>query len=147
MDHCEHLQSYLHAQIPLTKEMQIRVDAAGLEGVTLSAPLAPNINHEETAFGGSLSTLAILAGWSWVHVNLQAFERASRVVIQHNEVHYLRPAHGRFSATCMPPSARAWERFTEMLDRKSIGRITVEATLNADGERIGRFRGTYVAMR
>ncbi|MET0363375.1 MAG: YiiD C-terminal domain-containing protein, partial [Sphingobium sp.] len=47
------LQAYLHRQIPLSAAMQVSVQSAALESVTLSAPLEPNINHKSTAFGGS----------------------------------------------------------------------------------------------
>jgi thioesterase domain-containing protein len=55
------LQAYLHAHIPLSAAMQVSVDAVAADGVTLRAPLAPNINHRETVFGGSASAVAILA--------------------------------------------------------------------------------------
>lgn len=59
------LQQYLHDHIPLSKAMQITVERISPESVTLSAPLAPNINHRDTLFGGSASTAAILAAWSF----------------------------------------------------------------------------------
>lgn len=68
----QELQQYLHEHIPLSRAMQVSVVRAAQEGVVLSAPLAPNINHQETVFGGSASALAILAAWSLVHVRLQA---------------------------------------------------------------------------
>lgn len=58
------LQAYLHRQIPLSAAMQVSVVSATLDSVVLSAPLAPNINHKYTAFGGSVSALGILAAWS-----------------------------------------------------------------------------------
>lgn len=62
------LEKYLHEHIPLSKAMQVSVIEAGQNKVILSAPLAPNINHVGTAFGGSESTVAILAAWSLPHV-------------------------------------------------------------------------------
>ena len=38
--------------------------------VVIEAPLAPNINHRKTVFGGSASALGILAAWSLVHLRL-----------------------------------------------------------------------------
>jgi thioesterase domain-containing protein len=55
------LERYLHQHIPLSEAMQVSVVEVHPEHVVLSAPLAPNINHRETVFGGSASAVAILA--------------------------------------------------------------------------------------
>ncbi|MEM6800756.1 MAG: YiiD C-terminal domain-containing protein, partial [Bacteroidota bacterium] len=73
-------------------------------GITLKAPLIPNINHRSTVFGGSVSALAILAGWTLVHVNLQGLSLSSRIVIQRNSIEYLQPIDGDFIAVCPFPS-------------------------------------------
>lgn len=78
------LQSYLHTHIPLSKAMDVAVIACSPDEVVLHAPLAPNINHRDTVFGGSLSTIAILSAWSLLHVRLTSFGMKSRLVIQHN---------------------------------------------------------------
>ena len=54
------LERYLHEQIPLSKTMQVGCISVTQESVVLRAPLAPNINHHATLFGGSASALAIL---------------------------------------------------------------------------------------
>lgn len=55
------LEQYLHDHIPLSKAMQVSVLEASQERVILMAPLAPNINHTESVFGGSASAVATLA--------------------------------------------------------------------------------------
>jgi thioesterase domain-containing protein len=64
------LQAYLHEHIPLTRALAVEVVEVGLQRVQLAAPLAPNRNHRQTAFGGSVASLAMLAGWSWLHARL-----------------------------------------------------------------------------
>ena len=78
------LERYLHQHIPLSKAMQVSVVEVLPAGVVLSAPLAPNINHRDTVFGGSASALAILAAWSLLHTRLSGEGIASRLVIQRN---------------------------------------------------------------
>ena len=68
--------------------MQVSVVELSLDEVVLGAPLAPNINHRHTVFGGSASALAILAAWSLVHVRLAAEGAAARLVIQRNTMSY-----------------------------------------------------------
>jgi thioesterase domain-containing protein len=78
------LEQYLHEHIPLSQAMQVSVLDAKEDCVVLSAPLAPNINHTETIFGGSASAVAILAAWSLVHVRLKGAGIAYSIVIQRN---------------------------------------------------------------
>jgi thioesterase domain-containing protein len=80
------LETYLHEHIPLSKAMQVSVIEADPGFVKLAAPLAPNINHRETVFGGSASAVAILAAWTILFIRLQNEGLYSRVVIQRNQV-------------------------------------------------------------
>ena len=58
------IEHYLHAHIPLSLAMGVKVLSSSREAVRLSAPLAPNINHRATVFGGSASAVALLAAWA-----------------------------------------------------------------------------------
>ncbi len=78
----EELTTYLHEHIPITRSLGARVVHVDDHSVRLSAPLAPNLNHRATAFGGSLSTLAILSGWVLIHVQLLGRDLSGRIVIQ-----------------------------------------------------------------
>ncbi|MDH4275511.1 MAG: thioesterase domain-containing protein, partial [Gammaproteobacteria bacterium] len=115
-------------------------------GVTLSAPLAPNINHRETVFGGSASAVAILAAWTLLHVRLTNADIRSRVVIQRNTMNYDLPITGTFSATARLPEDAQWENFLKMLMRKGRARITISVTLHCGQETVGRLTGEFVAL-
>lgn len=139
------LESYLHRHIPLSAAMQVAVDSAGTDAVVLRAPLAPNINHRDTVFGGSASALATLAAWALLYVRLDAAGYAARVVIQRNTMEYLRPIAGSFSAhAAIAPNE--WERFARAYARKGRARIAVAATLMDADETAGRFDGEFVAL-
>ena len=85
------LRQYLYDHIPLSQAMQVEVLSAQPEGVVLGAPLPPNINHQETIFGGSASAVAILAAWSLLHVRLQHEGVHSRLVIPVSYTHLTLP--------------------------------------------------------
>lgn len=140
------LQNYLHAHIPLSKAMDVVVLNATLESVTLSAPLAPNINHRATVFGGSASALAILAAWTSLHVRLTRAGIDARVVIQSNTMHYAQPMAGAFTASARAGDAATWQRFDATLSRRRRARITVTATLKCAGVVAGEFTGDFVAF-
>jgi thioesterase domain-containing protein len=111
------LERYLHLHIPLSRAMQVSVVAVGAATVVLKAPLEPNINHQETVFGGSASALAILAAWSLLHTCLLDAGIASRLVIQRNRVAYELPIDGEFTARSSIEDTEAWHQFVRMLTR------------------------------
>ncbi|MGD1908519.1 MAG: thioesterase domain-containing protein [Leptolyngbyaceae cyanobacterium] len=144
---CAEIEQYLHEHIPMSQAMAVAVEAIAETGVTLSAPLAPNINHRHTAFGGSISTLAILSAWTAVHVGLLREQIPCRIVIQRNSVDYLGPIEGDFQARCLPPTPQAWGKFLRAIARHGKGRINLVAEVTAGGEVAGRFQGDYVALK
>ena len=140
------LEKYLHEHIPLSSAMQVSVTEVSLEEVVLGAPLAPNINHRDTVFGGSASALAILAAWSLLHTRLSASGINTRLVIQRNSMSYEHAIAGYFTAKASAPSPEAWESFTRMLQRKGRARIAVSSVLWYEGREAGHFAGEFVAL-
>jgi len=141
------LEAYLHAHIPLSAAMQVSVVAATVGAVTLAAPLAPNINHRSTAFGGSVSTLAILSAWSLVNLRLKAEGLHTRLVIQSNRMDYDAPIESAFTATATLADPDAWPPFVRMLRRKGRARIAVQSAVRCGPVIGGRFEGEFVAFR
>jgi thioesterase domain-containing protein len=140
------LQDYLHQHIPISAAMGVEVTKVAGDGVDLRAPLAPNINHRDTVFGGSASALAILSAWSLVNVRLREVGIASRIVIQKNSTEHDLPIDGPFSARSRIREPDAWERFLRTLERRGRGRVTVHAELVFEGAVAGRFKGDFVAL-
>ena len=140
------LERYLHEQIPLSRALAVRVEHAGPELVRLSAPLAPNLNHRGTAFGGSVASLAILAGWSWLLTRVVDRRPMPRLVIQEQIVEYLAPIDAAFEASCPAPAEAAWCRFLRSLDERGRGRLELAAEVTSEGRVAARFRGLYVAI-
>ena len=138
------LQKYLHEHIPLSRAMEVEVVEATDSGVTLAAPLAPNINHRETVFGGSASAVAILSAWALMYLRLEKEQLNVRIVIQKNTMTYERPITNRFTASAAIADAAAWRRFADALKRKGRGRFTVRSILHRDAEKVGEFEGDFV---
>jgi thioesterase domain-containing protein len=140
------LQAYLHQHIPLSRAMEVSVLESSLARVVLSAPLAPNINHRETVFGGSASAVAILAAWSMLHLRLSAHGLGSRLVIQRNTMAYGLPIDGTFTAVAEAPSEAAWRAFVRVYERKGLGRIEQASVLMYHGQLAGKLTGEFVAF-
>jgi thioesterase domain-containing protein len=140
------LEAYLRGHIPLSAAMRVTVDAVAADGVILRAPLAPNINHRETVFGGSASAVAILAAWSLLHTRLLADGVAARLVIQRNTMDYDAPILGEFTARSALETPEQWPRFTRTLARMGRARVRASAVLESDGQVVGRLTGEFVAL-
>jgi thioesterase domain-containing protein len=140
------LEQYLHEHIPLSRAMQVSVLSVQADGVTLGAPLAPNINHHDTLFGGSAAAIAILAGWSLLHTRLAVLGLSSRLVIQRNSMSYDLPITGPFIARSFVRAPAAWEPFILMLKRKGRARLSVSCVLEFEGQPAARLEGEFVAL-
>jgi thioesterase domain-containing protein len=140
------LENYLLEHIPLSKAMEVSVISVGKDAIVLQAPLGPNVNHRETVFGGSASTLAILSAWSLLHTRLRTDGLDCRLVIQRNSMEYQQPILGEFTARSSLNSPEEWQRFTRMLARKGKARVTVTSTLECANNVVGRFSGEFVAI-
>jgi thioesterase domain-containing protein len=143
----QEIEQYLHRHIPLSAAMGVRVRAASPAGVELAAPLAPNVNHHDTLFGGSGAAIATLSAWTLVNLRLRHAGVRARLVIQRNAMCYDEPIDGDFTARCEPPDETQWQRFLTMIERRGRGRITMQARLIYGARPAASFEGDFVALR
>lgn len=141
------VEIYLHEHIPITRAMGLKVTGYDGQSVRLWAPLEPNLNHRQTAFGGSVSALGILAGWTLLHIKLGESGDRAQLVIQHSETGYMGPVDRDFTATCGMPGTREWARFEQAFQRYGKARIPLESLIEAGGQVLARHKGSYVAVR
>ena len=146
MTNAEFLEVYLHEHIPLSKAMGVEVLEATRNGVRLFAPLFPNINHRDTVFGGSASSVAILSAWSLLYLRLKNENISSRIVIQRSTMNYECPITDKFTASSVISDPEAWSRFINMLRRKNRARIKVNSTLHCNDKKVGELEGEFVAL-
>ncbi|HEX2165932.1 MAG TPA: YiiD C-terminal domain-containing protein [Longimicrobiales bacterium] len=141
------LQQYLHRHIPISGAMGITVEAASPDLVELRAALAANLNHRSTAFGGSVASLAVLAGWSLLRIGLDGITPTPQIVIQRSTVEYMAPIRADFSAVCRRPSEEAWQKFMSAFIRRGRGRLKLLSDVRCEGEPAGHLAGEFVAMK
>ena len=124
------LEEYVKKHIPLSSAMGIKVKLATPEKIILSAPIANNINHKKTVFGGSLHSVATLSCWSLLFVNLVAIPGEQvEIVIASSEIEYLTPITHDFEAECHIPNEVEWERFVKIFNKKGRARLNLESKI------------------
>jgi thioesterase domain-containing protein len=147
MNPVEDLQQVLHHDIPLTRDMGLEVLAWDEHCLRLGLPLAPNVNHKSTMFGGSLYCGAVLAGWGWLHLRLrEAGVESGHIVIQEGQISYPVPVSGDGIAICDAPDAVVWQRFISTYQRRGRARITLQTRITNAGSDTAavQFSGQYV---
>jgi thioesterase domain-containing protein len=138
-------EAFLHEQIPITKAMGVRVDTYDEEKLVLAAPLEVNHNHLGTAFGGSLVSIATLAGYSALWLELG--NRDAHIVVRKSEIDYRHPVRGEIRAVCKRPGAAAIASFRKKFERTGKARIKLHVTMEEDGQLCVGFEGVFVAIR
>ncbi|NBF07211.1 YiiD C-terminal domain-containing protein [Pseudomonas sp. Fl4BN1] len=145
-----YLESILHHDIPLTRDMGLKVLDWQAQQLRLQLPLDANVNHKSTMFGGSLYCGAVLAGWGWLHLRLKEEGiNDGHIVIQEGQISYPLPVTGTAVAICAAPDEKTWKKFLSMYQRYGRARLTLHTrVVNAgQNEDAVRFAGQYVLHR
>ncbi|MEE1866200.1 MULTISPECIES: YiiD C-terminal domain-containing protein [Pseudomonas] len=146
----QYLEAVLHGDIPLTREMGMRVLDWQQHQLRLQLPLEANVNHKSTMFGGSLYCAAVLVGWGWLHLRLrEAGIDDGHIVIQEGQISYPLPVTGAAIALCQAPEEKVWERFIATYQRRGRARLNLHTKVSNAGsdEAAVLFSGQYVLHR
>ena len=123
---------FLHEMIPLARAMGVTVELSDDAKLVLAAPHAPNKNSVNTAFGGSLVTLATLAGYGVVWELLRddhagAARPTWHIVVKESRAAYRRPVLGDLRAVCERPAKAVIEEFKAALARYGKAKLKLHA--------------------
>lgn len=140
------LAAFLHEKIPLTRTMGVLVVESGTR-LVLEAPLAPNVNHLGSAFGGSLHALPTLACYAALWTLLYEAGLDGHVVVRRSSAEYRQPVKGPLRAVCLRPAPEAAQAFMADLRRNKKARMELTAIVEGDnGKPAVEFNGTFVAL-
>lgn len=141
-DELRAIEQMVHGYIPLARAMAVGVARADTAGLVLRAPLAPNHNHQNNGFAGSISSLATLACWTLVQVLLAGEEVTA--VIQEGRIEYLAPVTGDFEACAPLPDEAIWADTRARLAAGRGARLTLTAVVQCGEVVAARFEGRFV---
>ena len=140
------LLAFFEAHVPLTQFMELDVEQYTGDQLILTAPLAPNINDKQTAFGGSLYNACVMACWGFAYLKtLEANLDGNQVVVSGN-IKYKRPVTGKIRAICQSPGQEAIDHFVDGFTRHGKGKVTLHATIECDGKVAVEFEGKYAVL-
>ena len=126
------LEATIHQLIPLSVAMGVTVASFEEDLLTLEAPLTPNINHQMSAFGGSLSALSALAGWGMVQLQIGKMHIVGNTVVGSSEAVFLRPVLKHLTCRCRLPNDFAV--FQQKLLARGKSSVLLTTEMIEDGE-------------
>ena len=142
-----HFDSLLDA-IPLTRTMQIALRDYDGTALALAAPLAPNVNDKGCAFGGSLASLATLAGWGLIALKLKSLQIDCEIYVQDSTIRYLAPVWGELVARATLAEGESWDEFLATLSARGRARLRVHCRVPLDdGKDACTLDARFVAIR
>jgi thioesterase domain-containing protein len=141
------LETFLHESIPLTRAMGVSVAENNRHRLVLEAPLELNINHLDTAFGGSLQTLATLACYAGLWTLLRENGITGHVVVKRSQALFRTPVKGRLRAVWEVPPAPVVTEFLRNLQRHKMARMELASMIeDPEGQAAVEFTGSFVAL-
>lgn len=137
----------LATSIPLARIMGVAVEAYDGDSLTLSAPLAPNVNDKGCAFGGSLVSVMTLAGWGLVKLALDRLGRPCDIYVQDSDVRYIAPVWNDFCAIARLVDRESFVAMTEALTLRGRARTRVRCLVPLpDGTAAATLEARFVAI-
>ena len=127
------LQREIHAGIPLSIAMGFEITALSGTGITVAAPLSPNLNVHSTGFAGSLYALGILTGWGMVRHLILRQESDADLVVAEARIRYRAPVREDIQCRCEIPEDEVGA-FVEQLGSKGRAKLAIEVSIGKADE-------------
>lgn len=141
------LTQHFYTKIPISRDLGIQVIETSALHAKVLVSLAPNLNHVQTAFGGSLYAAAALSCYAlFQSIAYGAGGFSDELVIQEGRIQYLAPVAKDFEVESRLDSANESKVFVETLRRHGKARLLLKAVVREQGSSLvaARFEGTYV---
>ncbi|NNC54178.1 MAG: hypothetical protein HKO07_00495 [Pseudomonadales bacterium] len=143
----EKLHGYLASHFPALQAAAIEFDNESDEYLRLRAPLAKNHNDLNTAFGGSLYNLAMVACWSTLYLACAEHLAKPKIVTRDVQMRFRHPVtEPVLVARCRKPNTRQWEGFFAHYEKAGRTSITLTSSIVTSEGTAAYFDGVFVLL-
>jgi len=125
-------EEIIHTQIPVVKDMGIELSGFNGTEIKLKAPLDKNINHRFSAFGGSIYSVAVLAGYGLIFLNLRKRNLNPHIVVHKSNVVYKAPILKDFEAICKIENNKEFNEFIQYYNENKKSRFELTSNVIID---------------
>jgi len=143
------LQNYIVKNIPIVKEMGFIIEDIGDNQVIVSGEYKKHINHTNSVFGGSISSVMTLAGWGRVRILIEDIDKNAVILIKSNSTDFIKPVVEDYIVITESLLEKDIEKFKKIYNKFGKGRIMVNAVLKHrnSNEILAKFIGEFVAIK
>ncbi len=141
------LTGFFHEHLPLVRHMELALESYDGKSLVLSAPLEPNINDKQTAFGGSLYNVAVMTCWGMAYLKTQEYGLKCNQVVTKANIDYLSPVRGTLRATCIAPEQAVIDEFIERFNSRGRAKIDLSARITCGGKTAVEFQAQYAILK
>lgn len=143
------LQNYIVKNIPIVKEMGFIIEDIGDNQVIVSGEYKKHINHTNSVFGGSISSVMTLAGWGRVRILIEDIDKNAVILIKSNSTDFIKPVVEDYIVITESLLEKDIEKFKKIYNKFGKGRIMVNAVLKHrnSNEILAEFIGEFVAIK
>jgi len=139
----DEIQRIIDEQIGPAAQMQFRVARCDGESLHMRAPLAANLNHHGSGFGGSLYSICAVAGWALLLYALREAGLDGWIVIREARVRYLRPLREDLQVRIAPAQADGLAAALADLRSRGAARVSLRASIADRGRAALAFEGEF----
>lgn len=139
------LETACHQLIPISKHMGMETVSYDGNALVLKAPLSNNINHQGSAFGGSLFSMCALVSWGIVQLKLGELAIEANTVVAGGEVSYSKPVFDALVCRCTLPES--YQAFVAKLQKKGKASLTLNTEIILPEGPAMAFSGKFVVVK
>ncbi|HAS79815.1 MAG TPA: hypothetical protein DCR90_02780 [Fusobacteriaceae bacterium] len=143
------LQKYIIENIPIVKDMGFIIEKIKDNKVIVSGEYKKHINHTNSVFGGSISSVMTLAGWGRVRILIEDIDSSAIILIKNNSTDFIKPVVEDYIVITEPLLKKDIEKLIKTYNRFGKGRIKVMATLRhkTSLDTLAKFKGKFVVIK
>lgn len=137
---CAELQQTWEETIPISQHMGIRLKRYTGYRLEVLASLNKNVNLHGTMFAGSIFSLATLAGWGLIFLQLKKHQLSGEIVLGDGDIHYHKPVSLKPVAVCDLSSMK--DNFDKLKKGKKCP-IRLSVKIMDDTTPVAEFSGVF----
>lgn len=138
----------LRSKIPSLRLLGIEFIEASDLRVRLKVPFAPNKNHMETAFGGSIYLAATTACYGLFRAMTIGHTQANEyIILKRGQIDYLKPITANFEVIAERESKMEVEQMLAAVAKVGHSKLEISSRVVFNGNTCASYKGLFVLRR
>lgn len=141
------INQFIAEQLPAMAAIGAEVESFDSKQLVLKAPLALNHNGRGIAFGASIYSIAMMAGFATMYVACRQYFDNPNILLRDGQIRYRAPCNEDIiRATCRNPDEKQWEGFFAHYEKTGKTTLSLTSKIMSGGEMAAYFDGVFVLL-